>query len=139
MRSAVVLALVVSLIAPSWALARQASADPPPPIDVDKLPISVERIRKRLATAPQSRQGGLRIEYYIQVYGVAPKIDLFAGVDLLNGPVPFGAPTHAEFLQLITPQEFRSPPADFMSLAAWIAQALARKAASKAAEREKQP
>lgn len=137
MRLAVVLALVASLIAPSSALAQQASADPAPSIDVDKLPISVERIRKRLATAPRRGQGGLRLEYYVQVYGVAPKIDLFAGVDLVNGPVPFGAPTHAEFLQLVTPQEFRAPAADFVSLAAWIAQALARKAAAKRAEQDK--
>lgn len=95
----------------------------------EKLPISIERIQRKLAQAPRSSANplSLRLEYYIEVYGKAPRLDLFTDFDLEHGPVPYGAPTHAEFLQLLTPQEFRAPAADFPALIAWLAQQLAKK------------
>jgi hypothetical protein len=38
----------------------------------------------------------------------------------VNGPVPYGAPTHREIVNHITPQEFRAPAADFSALIRWL-------------------
>ena len=55
------------------------------------------------------------------MFGQAPPIELFTPEDnLLNGPVPYGAPTHREMLYMITPQEFRSPAMDFSNLLRWL-------------------
>jgi hypothetical protein len=34
--------------------------------------------------------------------------------------VPYGAPTHREMLDMITPQEHRAPAADFGNLLRWL-------------------
>jgi hypothetical protein len=90
----------------------------------DALPVSLDRIKRKLAQRPATTttqtQHGLKLEYYIQVYGVAPRIDLFTDFNLKNGPVPFSGPTHADMLEQMTPQEFRTPPFDISSLLSWI-------------------
>jgi hypothetical protein len=80
-----------------------------------ELPVSIARIRRQLATRPASKTDGLKLEYYIDVYGKYPKIDLFTDIDPMAGDVQYGSPTHQEFLNLVTPQEFKSPPADLMT------------------------
>ncbi len=70
---------------------------------------------------------GLKLEYYIEVYGTAPKLDLFADFDLRAGPVPFSPPTHQDFLDVVTPQGFRTPAMDLNALVAWLAQRLGSK------------
>ena len=82
------------------------------------LPVSLDRIRRALREAPAAdRPGALRIDYHINVYGQAPRLDVLAGVDLEHGDVPGTAPTHHDMRQFWTPQEFRAPAADFLSLA----------------------
>ena len=64
---------------------------------------------------------GLRLRYIVDVYGQAPRIELFTKQDnLLNGPVPYGGPTHQDLLQVITPQEHRAPAANFGNLFRWL-------------------
>lgn len=49
----------------------------------------------------------------MEVYGKAPRLELFAPeINLTNAPVMYGGMTHQEFLSVVTPEEFRSPPAD---------------------------
>jgi hypothetical protein len=89
-----------------------------------ELPVSIERIRRKLAQAPRATGGGLRLEYYVEVYGKSPRIDLFTDFDPAVGPVQYGSPTHREFLDLVTPEEFRSPAGDLltpaMALMKWL-------------------
>lgn len=104
-----------------------AQAAPPP----GELPVSIERIRRKLAQAPQSKTTGLRLEYYVEVYGKSPKLDFLTEFDPTTGAVQYGSPTHQEFLDLVTPQEFKSPPADLLTPAVALIKWLAEKGRTK--------
>jgi hypothetical protein len=98
----------------------------PEAVPVPELPVSVERIRRKLAQAPRAKGNGLRLEYYVEVYGKSPRIDLFTDFDPTVGPVQYGSPTHREFLDVVTPEEFRAPAGDLLSpvvaLMKWLAE-----------------
>ena len=116
MKALAVLALVFGLSVPA------SAQDAPPPeqqkpdtplIDATKLGVSLSRIQKGLRLAEvkdrETRQG-LRLEFNVQVFGVAPRIDVIPdGEDLVFGPVPGTAPSHPQFLEFVTPQIFRTP------------------------------
>lgn len=106
-----------------------SAAAPAPPIDPEKLPVSIDRIRQQLLTAPATKTSGLRIQETIEVVGVAPKIEFWnpETAKLATGPVPYGAPTHKEFIDLVTPQEFKTYPADINALIQWLLAHLAEK------------
>lgn len=91
-----------------------------------ELPVSLDRIRRKLSQAPPSKTAGLKLEYYVEVYGKSPRLDFLAEFDPTSGAVQYGSPTHREFLDLVTPQEFKSPPADLlggaMALMKWLAE-----------------
>jgi len=118
-------------------LAVPARAQQPPPpsasasdstVDVSRLPLDLQRIERQLRqTSEREEIDGLRLRYFIDVYAKAPKIELFApGENLKTGPVPWGAPTHQDMLQIMTPKEFRSPPMDFSALMRWLSQMVAK-------------
>jgi hypothetical protein len=92
-------------------------------VDVSKLPVNLERIQRQLQQATvRENQDGLNLSFFVDVYGRAPRIELWAPEqNLMTGPAPYGAPTHRQILEQITPQEFRAPAADFSSLFRWIA------------------
>jgi hypothetical protein len=98
-------------------------------IDVKLLPISLHRIQRELRQSSEtSSQEGLRLRYQVDVYGRAPAIELFTRDDnLRDGPVPYGGPTHKQMLEMMTPQEFRAPVADFTSFMRWLADRAAKK------------
>jgi hypothetical protein len=144
MRPSLALVLIVVLvIGPASALAGQTSPQQPAKpsengqassISVQtagELPVSVERIRRKLAQAPASKTAGLRLEYYVEVYGRSPHLDLFTDFDPTTGAVQYGSPTHQEFLDLVTPQEFKSPPADLLTPAIALMKWLAEKGREK--------
>ena len=84
-------------------------------MDPSKFGVSLDRINRELGEAEDPGQRGdapLRLEFHVQVYGTAPKIDLLQGFPLV-GPLPYGAPTHREVIDFLTPEEFRSPPIPF--------------------------
>lgn len=130
MRTATGLVLLLGVAAPALAQER-VPVQPPAPapveirIDVSRLPVNVGRIQRELqqsATSAEERNG-LNLRYQIEVYGRAPQIELFTPADnLTTGPVPYGAPTHREIVDHITPQEYRSPVMDFSNLFRWLAQ-----------------
>lgn len=105
---------------------RQPAEAPPVEItiDVSRLPLNLERIQRELRES-SIREGHdeLTLRYQVEVYGRAPQIELFTPDDnLTTGPVPYGAPTHQEMIEHVTPREFRSPVMDFSALFRWLAE-----------------
>lgn len=93
--------------------------------------MSLERIRRELASAPRTteRRDGLRLQYYVEVYGKAPKLELFTpDMNLTTAPVRYGGMTHQEFMSVVTPEEFKAPAADISgAIAALLKWAVERK------------
>ena len=126
-------ALLYSLIQATGAAAQGASADEPAAkaatkpaestVDVSRLPINLDRIQRQLRQSTvRDESDGLRIRYVVDVFGQAPRIELFGGLEnALTGPAPYGAPTHQDMLQIMTPQEFSAPAANFGNLFRWLA------------------
>ena len=112
--TAVVL-LVLALAAP--AAAQEA-------LDVSRLPVDLERVQRGLRqSAVREEREGLNLRYTVEVYGQAPPIVLFGPEARLgSGPVPYGAPTHREMIDHVTPKEFRAPAADLSALLRWLAE-----------------
>jgi hypothetical protein len=122
-------ALLLSLTQATWASAQSGAEDPPKPaaetptVDVSRLPINLNRIQRQLRqSSVRDESDGLRLRYVVDVFGQAPRIELFPNRDYsLTGPAPYGAPTHNDLLQIITPQEHRAPAANFGNLFRWLA------------------
>ena len=80
------------------------------PLPAEERPVSLQRIKRKLAQLGPAQSSLLRLDYYVEVYGRAPKIDVLQAFDVHSGPVPYGAPTHAELVSLILPPESPTPP-----------------------------
>ena len=91
-------------------------------VDAKRLGVDVARIQRQLRQAQvREERDGLNLRYTVEVYGKAPAINLFTEKDnIKNGRAPYGSPTHREMLEVMTPQEFRAPAADFSSLIRWL-------------------
>jgi hypothetical protein len=74
---------------------------------VGELPVSLERIQRALSRPPAIRLRGDRNVYRVEIIGRKPTIEDILGPDYLKGPTPAGAPTHQEFLDLVTPKDFQ--------------------------------
>jgi hypothetical protein len=144
-RLTVILVVAVLAMPPSsLAQAVNGSQVPPKPegeattLDPAKLGVSLARIRRELAQAEaeeSTRDGQLRLQFVVEVYGQAPKIDLLRDFPL-SGPVPYGGPTHQEVLDVLTPEEFRSPMIPFSAIAVWAAHKLAERSKKQRCEEE---
>jgi hypothetical protein len=91
-------------------------------VDVKRLPIDLTKVTRELrqSAASESRTG-LNIRYRVDVYGEAPRIEFFTKQDnLASGPAPYGAPSHREMIEHVTPQEYRAPYADISNLLRWL-------------------
>jgi hypothetical protein len=134
MRSLGLIVMTVVLGMASAAVAQQPPESAPPQtpapidkpvtqgIDPTKLGIDLNKVQRGLAIGtPEERlsASGLRLNYRVEVFGELPKMDFFENFDPKVGPVPFGAPTHKDFLDMVTPQEFRAPMFNFSALAFW--------------------
>lgn len=122
--SAIVLGFAVSAAAQSAVPSseQRAESSAQATVDVDRLPLNLNRIQRQLQhVADLEQREGLNLRYTLQIYGTAPPIDLFPpDEDLTVGPVPYGAPTHRDMIEHVTPQEFRSPAMDFSALLRWL-------------------
>lgn len=100
-----------------------APAQAPASVDVSKLPVDMSRIQRRLLTSTTTEErDGLNLRYVVTVFGEAPRIKLFGPEDnLVFGRAPYGAPTHSELMQMLTPQPFRAPAANFGAAFNWLA------------------
>ena len=77
-------------------------------IDPDKLPVSLDRIQAALANTPMLRfDQNDRPVFRVQVFGETPTIEDILGPDFAKGPVKYGAMTHQEFLNLVTPKDLQ--------------------------------
>ncbi len=110
------------------------------PQDDEAWPLSVGRVRRLLerreAIERARNPDDLRIDYYIEVYGKAGRIDVLKDFDFTSQAVPYGGMTHREFLDLTTPQEFRSPAMSLSSIAYAAAQWAYERAEKKRREAE---
>ena len=93
-------------------------------VDVSRLPLNLDRIQRALRqSAIREERQGLNLRYVVEVYGQAPPLVIFWPEDnLVYGPVPYGAPTHKEMIEHVTPKEYRAPIADFSALLRWLAE-----------------
>jgi hypothetical protein len=98
------------------ASAQQAS------VDVKRLPVDLNKLTRELRqTAATESHNGLHIRYTVDVYGQAPRIEFFTKQDNIKaGPVPYGAPSHREMIDHVTPIEYRPPVMDFSALLRWL-------------------
>ena len=87
-----------------------------------ELPVNFERVKRQLAALPATddERSILKLNFYVEVYGRAPRLDLLRGFDRHNGPVPFGGPSHADMRALWTPEEFSAPVANLGSALDWL-------------------
>lgn len=79
-------------------------------IDVNRLPIDLQRIESRFRQSQiREERDGLNLRYFVDVFAKSPELRIFTREDNLEyGPVPYGAPTHREIVNMITPPQFRN-------------------------------
>lgn len=116
-RLAAVVSVVVCLLAASPRVATaQAVPDAHPPptangstttptVNIDRLPLDLDKIQRALQRPPALKIETSRSIFRIEIFGRKPTIEDILGKDYMRGPVPAGAPTHQEFLNLVTPQD----------------------------------
>lgn len=105
--------------------------------------MSFERIRRGLRILPPSTaKTPLKLEYYVEVQGLAPPIPIFRPGELATGPVPYGAPTHWDMMNHVTPEAFKAGTVPVSSLAimglAKLIQWEAQRAREERREKERQ-
>ncbi|MDE3155094.1 MAG: hypothetical protein KGN76_08315 [Acidobacteriota bacterium] len=88
------------------------------PFATEKVPYSIARIARALETPPPKDR--LHLDFHVVVMGQAPPPALFTGFDLQNGPVPFGAPTQQQFLDVVTPEAFKAPAIPLGGVFKWL-------------------
>lgn len=94
------------------------AAQPETPPSVESLGLSLARIKRELGDRPATEnKDGLKLDFYVEVFAFAPPIPIFQPGELTTGPVPWGPPTHADFLRHVTPEAFRSPAVPISSIA----------------------
>lgn len=123
-RLVVRLCLATVLLLAAVPLGAQAPAgEQPAAVDVSKLPVDMSRIRRRLVTSTTTEErDGLNLRYTVTVFGETPRIKLFTPDDnLVFGRAPYGAPSHADLMQMITPKPFQAPAANFGAAFRWFA------------------
>jgi hypothetical protein len=122
------ISLIVLLLMPVALLAQEQKPAPPaqeqPAVDVNRLPIDLGRIQRELRqSAERDENEGLRLRYFVDVYGQAPPLVIFGPEDnLVEGPVPYGAPTHREMIEQNTPIDYRPIPWDLNSVFRWFSE-----------------
>ncbi len=107
--------VVVSLAVPAPSLA-QASREPSPQPQTSgerangepiTLPVSLAKIQKAISRPPAIKPASDRVVFRVEVFAKKPTIVDILGPDYLKGPVPYGGMTHQEFLNMVTPNDFR--------------------------------
>jgi hypothetical protein len=72
-----------------------------------QLPVSMERIQEALSRPPAIKPSTNRPVFRVEVFARNPTVEDILGPDYLRGPIPAGGMTHREFLDMVTPSEFR--------------------------------
>lgn len=99
------------------------------PLDVSRLPIDLQRIQRELRqSVTRDESENLKLRFTVDVFGQAPPLVIFGPEDnLFTGPVPYGAPSHRELVNQVTPIDYRPMAWDLNSLARWLAERAKRK------------
>ena len=71
------------------------------------LPVDLEKIQKAISRPSTIKTTSDRPVFRVEVFAKKPTIEDILGPDYLKGPVPYGGMTHQEFLNMVTPVEFR--------------------------------
>ena len=141
MRSLVLLACLV-FASPALAQDPQPQSPTPAPdqtIDPTKLGVSLSKIQRGLFVAAAREKDGkeaIHLEFNVQVYGQAPRIEVLKDIDLVNGAVPHTAPSHSQMIEYWTPQIYRPQGLPISALAYWAAQHLWDKSKKSRCEEE---
>ena len=72
-----------------------------------ELPVSLDKIQRALSRPAAIRPVSERNVFRVEVIARKPTITEILGPDYLIGPVPYGGMTHQEFLNMVTPTEYR--------------------------------
>ena len=111
--------LIVSCVSVR-AFAQDATPQAPEVLEAEELGVSLARIQRRLDRLPdESDPNTLRLNFYVQVYGRAPELNLFEGFDLHNSPVPYGVPLHNEMMAVMHPNPLYPPAVNLNTVAGW--------------------
>jgi hypothetical protein len=74
--------------------------------DVIQLPVNVARIQEAISRPPAIKPTTNRPVFRVEIFGKTSIEDIL-GPDYLKGPAPATGMSHQEFLNMVTPQEFR--------------------------------
>ncbi|MEO5894241.1 MAG: hypothetical protein ABIS06_00890 [Vicinamibacterales bacterium] len=72
-----------------------------------RLPVSVSKIQKAISRPPAIKTDSDRTVFRVEVFARKPTVADILGPDYLKGPVAYGGMTHQEFLNMVTPVEYR--------------------------------
>ena len=89
---------------------QEAPAPAQPPSE--SLPVSLDRIQRALAAPPGIELKEQNPVFRLEVFGRKPTIEELLGERFWIGPTPYGGMTHADFLNMVTP-ELARPYAGF--------------------------
>ena len=109
--AALIVAAALSVFMPASALAQipdsqpNGSSEGPTTLNIDRLPIDLDKIQRALAKPPAIKLETNRTVFRIEIFGRPPTIEDILGPDYLKGPVPGGVMTHQEFLNMVTPKD----------------------------------
>lgn len=103
-----VLALAVALAGSPQQAALPSLAEPAQSASPSiELPVSLDRIQEAISRPPAIKPTTNRPVFRVEIFAPKPRIEDILGRDYLLGPVPNSSMTHQEFLNMVTPQEFR--------------------------------
>jgi hypothetical protein len=152
MRAAALALLLAIAVVPAWAqqsapgegastpIAASEPSSAPAQVDATKLGVSLSRIQRGLGVSEvreRSTAVPIKLEFQVQVFGTAPRIDFIQDFDISpDAAIPYGAPTHAEFLRQWTPQAYRAPTVPFSSIAWWAIGELSKRSQKSRCEQE---
>ena len=71
-----------------------------------QLPVSLERIQQAISRPPAIKPTTNRPVFRVEIFGKTSIEDIL-GPDYLKGPAPATGMSHQEFLNMVTPEEFR--------------------------------
>lgn len=104
--------LMAALLAPQQPVTPPRPAEPAPPATTQSapaidLPVDLDKIQQALSRPPAVRTASSRPVFRVEIIAKNPTIEDILGPDYLTGPVPYGSMTHQEFLNMVTPAEYR--------------------------------
>jgi len=102
----VALLLMAALATGQQKEASQPERGPNQPPDV-QLPVSIAKIQKAISRPPAIKTESTRPVFRVEVFSRKPTVAEILGPGYLNGPVAYGGMTHQEFLNMVTPAEYR--------------------------------